>query len=246
MNRGDTLQVVANNHVDVSGTWVGGDKPIAVISGSEIVNVPAGVQYADHIEEQMLPLDYWGQEYAGPRAPPRGTEKFHWRVYAGKNNTTINASPNPGGFPINLDLGEWYEFETTTSHVFTGNGAFMPIQYLEGKSSSGGATTGDPSMYQMVPSEQFLDTYVFTTGVGYSVDYVQVIREQGNADVLVDGVVVTGYYTVGNYEVSDWEIDEGNHVARSDDPFGIINLGYTNSTSYAYPGGMQLAEINPQ
>ena len=244
MNRGDTLQVVAANHVDVSGTYVSADRPIAVISGSEIVNVPAGTQYADHIEEQMLPLDYWGREYVGPRAPPRGSEGFHWRIYAGGNNVTINASPNPGGFPIILDRGEWHEFETDTSHVFTGNGPFMPVQYLEGKNS--GAGTGDPSMYQMVPTEQFLDAYAFTTGVGYDVDYVQVIREQGGADVFVDGELVDGYYTVGNYQVSDWEIAEGNHFASSDGAFGIINLGYTNSTSYAYPGGMQLAVINPQ
>ncbi|HVI02237.1 MAG TPA: IgGFc-binding protein [Enhygromyxa sp.] len=244
MNRGDTLQVVAANHIDVSGTYVSANKPIALISGSEIVNVPAGTQYADHIEEQMLPLDYWGQEYVGPRAPPRGTERFHWRIYAGADNVTINASPNPGGFPINLDRGEWHELETTTSHVFTGSGPFMPVQYLAGKNS--GATTGDPSMVQMVPTEQFLDAYAFTTGIGYDVDYVQVIREQGGADVFVDGVRVDGYYSVGNYEVSDWVIAEGNHFARSSGPFGIINLGYTSATSYAYPGGMALTEINPQ
>src|SRR5690606_38666161 len=87
MNRGDTLQVVASKDIDVSGTYVSADKPIAVISGAEIVNVP-GVQYADHIEEQMLPLDYWGQEYVGPRAPPRGTEGFHWRIYGGADNVT--------------------------------------------------------------------------------------------------------------------------------------------------------------
>lgn len=244
MNRGDTLQVVADNHIDVSGTYVSANHPIALISGCEIVNVPAGTQYADHIEEQMLPLDYWGQEYVGPRAPPRGAERFHWRIYAGVDNVTINASPNPGGFPLQLDRGEWHEFETKTSHVFTGSGPFMPVQYLEGKNS--GAGTGDPSMYQMVPTEQFLDAYAFTTGVGYDLDYVQVIRQQGGADVFVDGELVTGYYQVGNYEVADWKIAEGNHFAKSDAPFGIINLGYTNATSYAYPGGMRLAEINPQ
>ncbi len=246
LDRGDTLQVVAANHVEVSGTYVSADKPIAVLSGSEIVNVPAGFLYADHIEEQLLPLDYWGQEYVGPRAPPRGDERFHWRIYAGADEVTVHAAPNPGGFPITLDRGQWHEFSTTTSHVFTGSGPFMPIQYLEGKSGAGGAGTGDPSMVQMVPTAQFLDAYAFTTGLGYDVDYVQIIRAQGGAEVFVDAQLVDGWFAVGNYEVADVELDEGGHVARSEGRFGIINIGYTNSTSYAYPGGLRLAEINPQ
>ncbi len=246
MNRGDSMQVVADNHVDVSGTYVTATQPIVLISGSEIVNVPAGTKYADHIEEQMLPLDYWGDEYVGPHAPTRGGEEYHWRIYGGEDGTTVSVSPNQPQFPINLDLGEWHEFATDDSVIFTGTGAFMPVQYLEGKSESGGATTGDPSMYQMVPTQQFLDAYTFATGTGYTVTYVQVIREQGGSPVFVDGDQVSGFYTVGNYEVSDWEIDEGTHFATSETPFGIINLGYTAATSYAYPGGMRLAEINPQ
>ena len=39
---------------------------------------------------------------------------------------------------------------------------------------------------------------------------------------------------------------EGGHVAESDQPFAIINVGYTNFTSYAYPGGMKLDVITPQ
>ena len=29
-------------------------------------------------------------------------------------------------------------------------------------------------------------------------------------------------------------------------PFAIINVGYTNFTSYAYPGGMKLDVLTPQ
>lgn len=118
------------------------------------------------------------------------------------------------------------------------------MQYLE--SQNGGAGTGDPSTVQMVPVEQFLTAYAFATGTGYTQNYVQVVRAAGGPDVLVGGVVVDGYVLVGDYELADWAIDEGNHFATSATPFGIINLGYTEVTSYAYPGGMKLAVINPQ
>ena len=91
-----------------------------------------------------------------------------------------------------------------------------------------------------------LDRYAFVTGQGYDVHYAQIIRLKGGADVKVDGVVVAGYYAVNEFEVADFKISEGAHLAESDSPFGIINVGYTNATSYAYPGGLKLAVINPQ
>jgi len=99
----------------------------------------------------------------------------------------------------------------------------------------------------MIPVEQFLRRYAFATGTGnYPFNYAQIIREAGGADVTVDGVTVTGYYTVGGYEVADWDIEIGSHLAESADPFGIVSVGYSNATSYAYPGGLRLLEINPQ
>ena len=86
----------------------------------------------------------------------------------------------------------------------------------------------------------------FVTGTGYTQHYAQVIRLKGGADVKIDGVVVAGYYAVGEYEVADWKINQGGHFAESDAPFGILNIGYTGVTSYAYPGGLKLAVINPQ
>ena len=50
----------------------------------------------------------------------------------------------------------------------------------------------------------------------------------------------------GDYEVADFKIKEGAHLAESEAPFGVINIGYTPVTSYAYPGGLRLAVINPQ
>jgi hypothetical protein len=101
-------------------------------------------------------------------------------------------------------------------------------------------------MYQMIPTEQFLDRYAFVTGIDYTTHYAQIIRVKGNPDVEIDGEVVTGYYAIGDYEVADFEISEGAHLAASDAPFGVINIGYTPVTSYAYPGGLRLNPINPQ
>ena len=247
MNRFDTLQVRVESYGDLTGTFVHADKPIWVLGAAECVNVPnEKVGYCDHIQEQMLPLDYWGKTYVGARSPKRGTEKHYWRILGGADGTTVTTDPPQPGTPIVVNKAQWKELivANDTSFILTGNKPFLAVQYLEGQVA--GAGTGDPAMYQMVPVEQFLDRYAFVTGTGYDVHYVQIIRVQGGADVLVDGVVVDGYSTVGDYQVADWKISEGAHLAESTMAFGIVGVGYTTATSYAYPGGLKLAVLNPQ
>lgn len=239
----DLLQV-SSGQADLSGTIVTLSEPAWVVGAVQCVNVPTGVTFCDHIEEQAIPLEYWGQTYVGAHAPKRGNENYWWRVYAGEDNVTITTVPAQPGFPKVLNKGQFYEFKTKDSFIFDADKPIMPVQYLEGQ--DGGAGTGDPASYQMVPVEQFLDRYVFGTGLGYNLHYAQVVRDKGGPDVKVDGVVVTGYYAVGEYEVADWKISEGVHLAESDAPFGIYQVGYTGVTSYAYPGGLRLKVINPQ
>ncbi|MBK8263312.1 MAG: IgGFc-binding protein [Nannocystis sp.] len=249
MNRADTLQVRVANNLDISGTIIEADKPIWVVGATECTNVPnSSCLYCDHVEDMMLPLDYWGKEYVGAPSPKRGNEKHHWRIFAGEDNTTVTTEPAQPGTPIVLaKKGQFKDIviPNSVAFVFKSDQPFMPVQYLE--SQTCGAGTGDPAMYQMIPVEQFLPSYAFATGTGnYPLNYVQIIRQKGGADVTVDGVVVTGYYTIGNYEVADWKINLGSHFAESEQAFGIVGVGYSDATSYAYPGGLKLAVINPQ
>ncbi len=247
MNRFDTMQVRADFGGDLTGTFVTADQPIWVLGAAECINVPnKSFGGCDHIQEQMLALDYWGTKYVGAHSPKRGNEKHYWRIFGGEDGTTVTTDPPQPGTPIVVDKAQWKELivNNNTSFIFAGNKPFLAVQYLE--SQSAGAGIGDPAMYQMVPVEQFLDRYAFVTGTGYDVHYAQIIRAKGSADVKVDGALVGGYYTVGEFEVSDWTISEGAHLAESDTPFGIVSAGYTKATSYAYPGGLKLAVINPQ
>ncbi len=246
MNRFDTLNVVVSqSYTDLSGTIIESDKPLWVTGASECANVPAyPTTFCDHLEEVSIPLEYWGETYVGAHAPQRGNETYHWRVYSGDDMVTIDTDPQQDGFPVTLDRGEYLQFEAQDSFILTADGPFMPVQYLE--SQNGGAGTGDPSMYQMVPVEQFLNRYAFVTGTNYNQHYAQITRPVGGPAVFVDGQEVNGYYTVGEFEVADWPVSEGGHFAQSDGDFGITQVGYTPVTSYAYPGGLKLEVINPQ
>jgi len=246
LDRFDTLQVRAGSFADLSGALVSADKPIWVVGASNCALVPAGLFFCDHLQEQMLPLDYWGKRYVGAHSPVRGSESHYWRIFGGADGTVVTADPPVPGTPIAVDKGEWKDLVLAngTSTIFESDQPFMAVQYLAGQDA--GADYGDPAMYQMIPTEQFLTRYAFVTGIDYVTHYAQIIRVKGSPDVTIDGKTVTGYYAVGNYEVADFKIKEGAHLAESDAPFGVINIGYTPVTSYAYPGGLQLAVINPQ
>jgi hypothetical protein len=258
MNKFDEARIAASSTEekdvlkrDVSGTIVHSNKPIWVVGATRCARVPAGKEACDHLQEQMLPIDYWGTKYVGAPSPKRNDEPHVWRVFAGaKDGVTVTIDP-PVVEPIVLSKrGDWKEFTVPNGVAFVleGDGPFMPVQYLAGFASAG--KVGDPSMYQMIPVEQFLARYVFVTGLDYHLNYVQVIRHVGGAEVTVDGDPVTGYYTVGDFEIADVEIEEGAHLAESDDDFGIVQVGYTvgssqlGISSYAYPGGMKVEEIS--
>lgn len=258
---------------DLSGTIIESDKPIWVLSavrglrlpwcgGSMVPNCPTIIddscnQGSDYSMEQNLPLDYWGRNYIAPHSPLRGTESHHWRIYAGEDDIDITVTPSQPGTPIHLDnLGDWVELivPNGTNLQFDGTGAFMPVQYLTGHHDTG-VDLGSPAMTQIVPTEQFLNRYVFVTGTNYTHNYVQIIREVGGASVFIDGddsMTQVGWTAVGDgsWEVLSVPIAEGGYEITSDDSFGIMQYGYTphalgdNSAGYAYMGGIKAEVIH--
>lgn len=267
VNRYDVLQVGASSKDgdpdvskhDVSGTVVRADKPIWVLGATACAFVPYdGAGFCNHLQEQMLPIEYWGTRYVGAHSPLRANEQHIWRVYAGEAGVTVTTDPPQPGTPFTLNqVGAFKEITVASGRSFTfqGTGPFLPVQYLVGNKQAG--NLGDPAMYQMIPIEQFLDRYVFVTGVAYDTNYAQVIRVKGAADVKINGQVVTGYYLINavnglQYEVSDWPLAPGDepevYVAESDDPFGVMVIGYNSGlpgglSAYAYPGGMALRRL---
>lgn len=120
---------------------------------------------------------------------------------------------------------------------------------------------GDSAMYQLVPTAQFLQRYVFRTAEGFDSDYVQVVRAVGGQSVFLDGNGLQGWRQINfDYEFVNVLLDEpGTHTIESASTFGIVQIGYSDpsqgsaegcaavsgqcSSSYAYPGGMKSEQI---
>ena len=85
--------------VDLTGSLVESDKPVAVFGGHEelvldyLENTTPESGYdsccAEHVEEQLLPVDNWGTDVLCVKTKPRGAEPDFWRVVAGEDNVKI-------------------------------------------------------------------------------------------------------------------------------------------------------------
>jgi len=112
---------------------------------------------------------------------------------------------------------------------------------------SGGGSTGDPSMVQAVPVDQYLNRYVVLVPTTWENDFFVLTRHTGATITIDGGPVATGWAPVGttSFEVTRTPVSDGVHVVEGDQPFGVIVIGYDQYDSYAYPGGLNMQIINP-
>jgi len=262
MNKYDVLQVLANidnNNLnkasDLSGTAVMADKPIMVFGGSAGAEVPAGTKYADHIEDVMFPISAWGKVYAVATAP-RGKEPTFVRFLAYKNGTEIKMTPKPteaGSDTLTLRAGQWEEVSSRQDFMVVANESIMVGQFLAGQQQTGlYEDGGDPAFWLVAPVEQYRTNYVFLTPDGFLHNRLVLVAKAGATDIRVDGrpLPLDAFTRIADlpdaaYDVFRLELTPGTHLVQSAEsiPVGIVAYGYDEAVSYAYTGGLSLAQI---
>lgn len=263
MNKYDVLQVLAaidNTNLakpsDLTGTAITADKPIMVFGGSAGAEVPAGNKYADHLEEVMYPISAWGKTYAVAGAP-RGVEPSYVRFLAYKDGTAVTLTPDPatgtGTKLVNLAAGVWEEVSSARDFMVTSNESILVGQYLAGQQQTGLLEDGgDPAFWLVSPVEQYRTEYVFLTPDGFLHNRLVLVAKAGATRIEVDGrELPLNHFTLiadmgaDSYEVFRLELTPGTHLVRSEGthPVGIVVYGYDEAVSYAYTGGLSLAQI---
>jgi hypothetical protein len=233
---------------DLTGSHVVVDQPVAVFSGHEeaVIAVEGGDSCcADHLEEQLFPVDTWGTHYLAVHSPPRGNEVDFWRVVAAQPGTRISTTPVvPGLHGATLGAGAWVEATSTESFEIVGSGPILVGQFIVSQTSPGVTDViGDPSMVLAVPVEQFRDEYALLTPDRYRDDYVTVIRPVGSAVTLDTVELPAGDFQsfgTGEYEFAWVHWEPGPHTLNGDAPFAVVMFGYDAAVSYGYPGGLNL------
>lgn len=271
LGRGEVVQIT--QRADTSGSPIEANKPIGLFGGSECTNI--GSTACDATQQQIPPVSQWGRSYALAPWRPRigaGTkmtearENVPWRLVGAANGTQLSYDPaRPGGAPETLDAGEVVTFSTSsivTVQSQDGEHPFYAGMFMTGGAAiaqaTGGPAMGDPDFVNAIPSEQFLDRYVFFVDHTYPESTLTLVRrktESGFSPVVLDcGGEISDWRPIGlsgEYELA-WvyltyrgvpqkhaggTCGYGRHEARSDGPFSVHVWGWGAYASYGYAGG---------
>jgi hypothetical protein len=248
LNRGQGFRAEARLFAtDLTGSLIEANRPVAVLNGSLCANVPATTAFCDHIFEVAHPVASWGTQALVANLPSR-TGGSIYRVVSSVDGTTVTLD---GVLQATLDRGKFLEVGPLAgNHVFAGGHPIFVTQFMTG-STSPGAVLGDPSQVNIIPPDQYLSTYTFSTvgGSQFRNHYLTVIAPNSAVGaVTLDGVpIAASNYTAiagTTYSAAVVAIAEGSHTTSAPAPHGITVEGINQDDSYIYPGGARLEFIN--
>jgi hypothetical protein len=179
------------------------------------------------------------------------------------DGTALSSDPPQPGTPATLNRGQVSVFFTSQVFHVKAQDNDHPFYMAAHMTGSGeGSGIGDPEYVNVIPPQQFLDSYLFVTDPTYRYTSLVLTRQKGKDGLFKDVTLdcmgpITGWQPVGSggaYETIRMLIvqngqnvggcSNGVHTATSDVPFGLTVWGYDQDVSYGYPAGMSLQPIN--
>ena len=232
---------------DLTGSLIDADRPVFVVNGNICTNVPSTTVACDHVYEVAHPVTSWGTSALVANLPNRSGGSIY-RVVASVDGTDVTLD---GVLQSTLDRGGFLELGPLPgSHRIAASAPVFVTQFMTGDGSPG-ATGGDPAMANMIPPDQYLDDYTFSTvgGNQFSSHFLTVIApDTALGSVLLDGAPIpSAAFTPvpgGGFSSALLPLAEGSHTTSAPEPHGITVEGLNSFDSYVYPGGAQLEFIN--
>jgi hypothetical protein len=262
LQTGQVLQFTQSAPLD--GSIIQSNYPVGVWGGKTALSITSCCDDSAH--QQIPPVRALGNEYVGVRYRNRyaGTEESPpWRLIGAADGTTLNWNPAPpSGAPTTLSLGQVAEFATNgpfvvssqdANHPFyvsahmTGAAEFDPSQKPGSSAPADGR--GDAEFVNVIPPDEFLDSYVFFTDPTYPETDLVIVRTQGPKgfeDVTLDCAGTLGGWmpigTSSKYEYTRFDLvtgdfagngscNNGRHQIKSAAPFGVTVWGWGSAAT---------------
>jgi IgGFc binding protein len=224
LNRGEYLQFT--QRMELTGSAVEADKPVAVIGASTLMDLPLSTPRADSAEQMLPPVQALGSEYVAARYRSRGPtgspeETVPWRLVGVVDGTQLTYEPAPpAGAPAVIGAQQLVEFDDPGPFVVRSQDANHPFymaSYMTGGEPFGGI--GDPEFVNVIPPAQFLGRYTFFTDPTYPETNLVIVRVRDERtgrmpDVTLDCAgLLDGWRGVGSdgaYEMTRVDLATGN------------------------------------
>ncbi|MGN6134710.1 MAG: Ig-like domain-containing protein, partial [Aureliella sp.] len=228
---------------DLSGTRVSATSPISVFGGNTAARIPQDVVAANHLLEQLPPLNAWGRRFLTvPLAGRPGGDTF--RIMAQSDHTEVRIN---GQLVRTLDAGQFDERLLTSASLIEGSAPLLVAQYANSSAFDG--AIGDPFM-MLVPSyEQYVsDITLSTPSDAFDINFVNlVVPASAIGSVTLDGSPVAAplfsRIATSDYSSAQIPISVGSHRVRADAPLGVSVYGFAPFDAYGTFGGMALGSI---
>ena len=262
LNAGETF-FVRSDYIDswrdLSGTLIMAHdgKKVAVFNGNTTTCIPTDVGNGrDHIFEQALPVDSWGQQFAVTTS--QGRVRDFLKITSGADNNTVSCN---GVIIAELSRGESFVFELYRTDGSCFIETTMPsMVYLynttgEEPMEPEGSNNGDPSMAWIPPVEQRIDEITFCTfNSDYefaSIDshYVNIVVERDDVgSVYFDGVLINAsdfqpVRGTPDYSFVRKNINHGTHHLSCESGLIAHVYGFGYMRGYAYCVGANVISL---
>jgi hypothetical protein len=236
MDAGETYQLRNESPSgDLSGTLVTSDEPVAVFGGHRCASITPGLQFCDHLVEQLPPVSGWGTSFATMPLATRNGDTFRFVASEDDTEVTVNGSP------VTLDRGQVVEQVVTGPAAIEATRPILVAQYANSSQFDG--ATGDPFMMLVPSSAQHLTEYTLSTpATGFAANFVNVVApEAAVGAITLDGTVIppASFTAIGASGLSGAQVPVavGPHRLAGPLPFGVHAYGFAAFESYGYPGG---------
>ena len=251
--------------LDLTGSKVISNKPIAFFSGHECADVPVGVAACDHIVEQLPPTLTWGRQFfiASSLGKTAG-EQYKLITSTTTTRVVCYCYPSTGGSVSQTFLttlsgaGRSYQFHIA-QNMFCSIQASSPIllvQFAIGAAREP-LNNGDPFMMMIPPIEQYSNNYTFVTQSGFQNAVTVTVASEffNTGNIILNGNSLTSATWSRIYCSTQTLCGYGTRVTLSvgrnfiyhRDPtakLGTFVYGFLQSVGYGYPAGMQLSPIS--
>jgi gliding motility-associated-like protein len=249
LDSGETYQVQGapgSQSLDMSGSRVrateasGPCRPFAVFGGAVCVNIPTQCYACDHVMEQNLPSNVWGNSYYA--VPFANGTRYYLQLMAREDGTVITSN---GGSSVSLDAGEVLDIANVEGALhLSGNKPFSVAQYMQGLECSG-LGDGDPCMLVLGAESQRIRDVVFSTIQSDIVEnhWVNIVVPSDFVNaVFLDGVLLPssafeGFPDGTLYSYAALPIAEGTHRLQCEAALSAYVYGSGGFETYAYSVG---------
>jgi hypothetical protein len=267
LNRGEVYLVQARItknqlNLDLTGTEIVANKPIAVFSGHQRATVPLSLRTnnenpsRDILIEQLPPVSTWGKNAIvvppakAQKESPSGTSIY--RVLAAEDGTDVYVN---GTKVSTLNQGGYYESSLDKPYFISANKPILVGAYKKTCGNQG--NLGDPFFAIMSPVEQYLDEYRVLNAQAYELGKSKVYEEQYITVIIpkskwdsfrIDGLPI-GVSDISDvpgsgYVYATIRVSDGVHYLIADTTFGVLIYGYGSANSYGYTGGSNYLRLN--